>query len=146
MSQIRSTEQLQSLIRWMSRTIEEREKEGEAVSGVKVVHIRTWRDALVAVMTDIEKRERNLVKAEAAQLDSGDFGAAAGDRCDVLFAVHHAEQSARALERLATFAVKHATRQQMRAVNSDTQTIIDGLEALTMGIQRPLQPKQKPGA
>ena len=137
MTLVNSTRTLFTVTRWIGATIEAAQKRDEDIIPMAVLQLKTWRDAICTAATSIEERERKVVLAEA-RLDES----AAGDRVDIAFALHYAEEGTRALHRLVTFAAAHGDRAQVKKIQNDAQILIDTLEALSRGINRPHSPKQ----
>lgn len=129
MSQIRHTSGLDTVLRWMERTIQDAKRGGAPIDAS---HVITWRDALLTIHLDLVTRERNLLMGEAVLEDARD-----GRIVDALFAESLEDGVTKAVKRLTTLSMDAATREELREIDVCACAILDAFEALSRGIARP---------
>ncbi|EGF92451.1 hypothetical protein ABI_08870 [Asticcacaulis biprosthecium C19] len=124
MSKVRHTKLVDSLIGWMTMTMAAAERGEPVVLGVTL--IKTWRDAMLTLREDTQRREMEIITAES-RLEDG----TAEQRIDAIYAAHTAKLGVQALQRIA--------ERVGGGVNErDFVAVIDALETLAMGIARPV--------
>ena len=134
MSALRHTAGLESVLRWMGRTIDDAEKGGRP--SVDLHHVDTWRDALLAIHTDLQAREQAVITAEA-NADPDPV-----TRIDRQSALRLVDSASQCVQHVCKHAAAGASRQEITEIDLAACAIIDVLEALARGVSRPA-PLQK---
>ena len=128
MSQMRHTDALNSVMRWMKRTLDDANSGGQTV--IAMHHVDTWHSTLGAIHADLHRREQAVIRSEAGLGDD----VKAVNRISATRLVDSASQMVRLL---AASAAEGADKEQLTRIDLAACSVIDALEILAKGVSRP---------